>query len=370
MITGPESARMLTRPTAIFLEGRLPVLEARLVQTLGLHDGQIVRPTVEVRATEVKLVLQGRLIDAPAGLRLVPGETQPLRVQMLPNGQAVLHPVAAPADTVQIAAASAPLATLQRVERLAYRPPVMEALLHLLRPGVLQGMLQTAPQPEAGEWVQRLLKLRPNLAQLTPAALRDAVLRSGWLTEAMLSHGRGADAADGDSKLLLRQLLRSWTDAPAALRSQISEAIDDIEAGQLRGARSGVLAEAAVGRELVFALAVPFADADPVSIRMYREGRSEGEGKPVLTVHLHSRSSELGELWLQTRIADTQVDLVMWAVREDVVRRAEQDSGGLARALAEAGLLLTGLQVIHGPRTPDAADDAPPAPGRLVDLQV
>jgi hypothetical protein len=384
MISGAETAHLSTRPPAIFLEGRLPVLEAKAVQALGLHDGQVVRPTVEARGEQLRLVLKGagleRLLDLPAQPRLGPGESLALKVQLLPNGQAQLRPLGpentgnAAAHAAATAQAQQALAGLSRLDRLAFRPPGMDAFLQLMRPGFLQGLLQASPQPEASEWVQRLLRQRPSMGQLTPEALRQAVMRSGFMTESLLARGLIPDG--GDTKLLLRQLQRSWTQAPANVQALIENAIDDLESAQVKavqagqgGLAPGMAAEAAAGRELAFAFVLPFADADPVSLRILRQRRRPGEEAPPLVVHLHSRSRDLGEIWLQTRLLQSQVDMTMWAVREDVARRADQGRGELAVALDDMGLQMTRLVVIHGARTPEAPPDAPPQAGSLVDFK-
>jgi len=372
MISGAETAHLSVRPPAIFLEGRLPMLEARAVQALGLHDGQVVRPTVEARGEQLRLVLKGagaeRLLELPAQPRLGPGETLALRVQLLPNGQVQLRPLGPEPAAAGLAAQ---WQGTSRLERLAFRPPGMEALLQLMRPGFLAGLLQASPQPEASEWIQRLLRQRPSMAQLTPEGLRQAFASSGMMTEALLARGAGVHPAD--TKLLLRQLLRSWSQAPTNVQALIEDAIDDLEAGQLKAVQTSqggvalAAAETGTGRELAFSLLLPFSDADPVSLRILRERRRPGEEAPPLVVHLHSRSRDLGEIWLQTRLLQSQVDMVMWAVREDVARRALQGRTELALALDEMGLQMTRLQVIHGARTPETPP-VPPHSGSLVDL--
>ena len=89
-----------------------------------------------------------------------------------------------------------------------------------------------------------------------------------------------------------------------------------------------------------------------------------------LYVHMHTRSRDHGELWLQTCIRErTQVEMVMWAVREDVAERARAQSSNLAEELASAGLRMAQFQVIHGPRPSELPQwQAPQAQGRWVDV--
>lgn len=375
MITGAETAALVGRPAPIYLEGRLPILEAPLVRALGLHDGQVVRPTVEVRGDQLRLLLQGpggsQLLELPPALRGAAGQALQWRIQLLPSGQAVLRPLPAAGAEAGAAAAAAVPQLPERLAQLAFRPPGMDAWLQLLRPDVLAGLWQAHSQAEADPWMQRLLRQRPGMAQLTPEAVRQALQRTGMGSEALLARGM-ADPAD--LKATLRQLLRTWTQAPAAALNLLGQALDDIEASQLRAAQSAApagpgSAEAAAGRELVLAFVLPFADADPVAVELRRPRRQSGQEAPPFFVQLHTRSRELGEVWLHTRILESQVDLTMWAVRQDVAERARAGAAQLSSALDDAGLQMTGLRVIHGARP---GEDGPPPPsvaGRLVDLK-
>ena len=95
-----------------------------------------------------------------------------------------------------------------------------------------------------------------------------------------------------------------------------------------------------------------------------------GQGPPPWVIHLHTRSQSIGEVWLQTRITDlTEVDLVMWALREDVVRQAQTRTPLLAEELDGAGLRMTRLLVVHGPGPTEPMEWSPPETGSLVDVQ-
>ena len=74
VIPGADSVQFTGRVPVIHLEGRLPVLDTPMVQSLGLRDGQVVRPTVEVRDGQVTLMLHGQAIPVPPQLRLAAGE--------------------------------------------------------------------------------------------------------------------------------------------------------------------------------------------------------------------------------------------------------------------------------------------------------
>jgi hypothetical protein len=363
MLPSSDAVALSAKPPVILLEGRLPVLEAPAVKSLGLHDGQVVRPTVESREGQLVLTLNGKPLplSLPADARLVAGDRLAYRVQVDANGVARLLPIAAGP------AAAATATTLpQRLEQLSLRPAGMEALTHLLRPGVLPALLAASPQPEVGRLVEQLLRLRPSMAQITAQGLRHWITHSGWFMESQLAKGQDVSQ---DAKAMMRQIQASWGQAPDQVLRLLSDAVDDVEAGQIQSGQEMVNA----GRDGWISLALPFADADPVRMRFKgrraRNGQS-GDDKSPLVIDLHTRSRELGDVWLQTRITDqTQVQMTMWAVQDDVVERARDATPALRDAMDEAGLVLLGLQVVHGAR---AFDDGPPAAdgaGRLVDVQ-
>lgn len=369
MITVPETAHLAIRPPVILLEGRLPVLEAPAVESLGLRDGQVVRPTVESREGQLQLVLQGLRMPVPAQLSLVAGEAYGFRVRLDASGRATLYPVAVSRDGEQAAAGLQPAAsTAGRIEQLLLRPPAMQALATLLQPGALQALFQAAPQAAVAGLIQQIVRQWPATGQITSDTLRRMMRQGGWTQEAALARGGGLAPIEPDIKSLLRTLLAEWTQAPASTRGLLRESLDDIEARQLQA-----VTDTQRGPEVALSMVLPFADADPVEIRWsHREGGAAGEGEraPWL-VDVHMRSSALGEVWLRTQVASgSQVRLVMWAQREQVVARAQAASASLAAWLNEAGLQMTGLQVIHGaPPEPVVPAQGADSSGRLVDVR-
>ncbi|MFD0668474.1 hypothetical protein ACT80S_12195 [Ramlibacter sp. MAHUQ-53] len=386
MIASVESALQAARPQPIFLEGKLPVLEAPAAASLGLHDGQVVRPAVEARGDNLFLILQGHAIDVPAHLRLAAGERPAWIVRLDPGGRATLVPVgdggAAAAASSANAAAAAPAAggTAGRLEQLALRPPTLSALATLMQPGVLQAMAQAAPQGEVGAWVAKLVRQWPALSQLTGETLRRMMRQGGWTQEAALARGEAeAEAGLGlDTKTLLRILLAQWTDAPATTRRLLGDALDEVESHQLQ-----LAVDAQAGRDASLTMLLPFADAEPVDVRWAREGAADADAegrRAPWVVHLHTRSSHFGEVWMRTRItsgdggaggAAGAVDLTMWAERAELAARARAGAGSLAAWLNEAGLRMTGLHVFHGAPPAPAPEPGPEGgdPGRLVDVR-
>ncbi len=375
MITGAETAHLTPKTPSIFLEGRLPLVVERTAAELGLRDGQVVQTTVEARLDRLRLNLQdpalvGRFIDLPkelpAGLRLAAGDTALFRVQVQNDGSIWLRPLQAqtPARTAGAAGTATTEPLLPgRTQQLGFRPPDMAALTQLLRPGGLDSLLQNlSPATPGLAALQQWQNLRPSMAQMTPAKLQQLMQRSGWMTEALLLNGQGQGAVDLKSGL--RQLLRWMQTSGAEGMGPIQDAVDDIESRQLTAA------ETLTGREWVFSMMLPFADAEPVALRFVRGRRPPGEEKAPLVIHLHTRNRDLGEIWLQTRISSqTEVEMVMWALREDVVQRARDMSTDLEDELDSAGLHMTRLQVIHGPGPAEPMPWSPPETGSLLDVQ-
>ncbi len=371
MITGAETAHLTPKIPTIYLDGKLPLVVEKTAEQLGLRDGQVIQAMVESKLEKMRLNLQGqqegKFIDLPkelpAGLRLAAGDTALFRVQVLANGSILLRPLqAAPAPPAMPGNVSPPPESLPgRTEQLGFRPPDMHALAQLLRPGVLDTLLQnlSTSAPAMGA-LQQWLRLRPSMAQLTPEKLQQAMQRSGFMTETLLSQGQGAGLVD--LKSILRQLLRSGSSTES--QSLMKDSLDDIESRQL------MAQESLTGREWVFSMMLPFADAEPVAMRFSRSKRQPGQAKPPLVIHLHTRNRDLGEVWLQTRITDqTDVDMVMWALREDVVLKAQSMASHLSQELDSAGLQMTRLQIIHGAGPKEPAAYASPHTGSLLDIR-
>ena len=380
MITSAETTPLMPRAPVILLEGRLPMFEAPAVAALGLRDGQVVRPAVEVRDGQLLLLLQGLAIALPPQLmRLASGERLPWQVRLDANGRATLVPLEEDAPSAPLPqagareAAPAPEAqsTAGRLQQLALRPPAMTGLTALMQPGALAALFQSAPQAEIGAQIEQLLRQWPQTSQLTPELLRRMLRQGGWTQESALARGLRPSGGQGpDAKSLLRGLLSDWTESPASTRALLQDALDDIESRQLQS-----VLDPAAGRDLVFAMVLPFADAPPVHVRWSQarqQGQENGKESRPWVVDMHTRSTVFGEVWLRTRISEgSRVELVMWAERAELAAQARASGASLAAWLNEAGLRMAGLQVIHGAPPPGIEPEAAPTgeTGRLVDLR-
>lgn len=365
MISGVEPAHLAPRTGAIFLEGRLPMVAAPMARELGLHDHQVVAAKAQAQAQGSGWSLElpgGQRLELPRdfapALRVASGDTLLFRVQLQADGSILLRPLAQPSAT----AAADPLWP-ERSQQLLHRPPNPVALQQLLQPASLDQLLQQARSvvPELAAGLQAWMRLRPSMAQLTPARLQQLLMQGGWMTEALLAQGRGAELVDLKSSL--RSLLRGLGGGATETRALLQDALDDIESRQLQASHTDA------GKEWAISMVLPFVDAHPVQVRMsWRPAQDDSPSR--FTLQLHTTSPELGDLWLQSQVSDlADVDLVMWADREDVARRAQARSASLADELDSAGLRMIRLQVIHG-RRPDSTETpwGPPDSGSVVDV--
>ena len=381
MITGAEALVAPNRINPIYLDGKLLTFQASIAESLGLKDGQIVQALVRLHGDQPKLLLQGRMIDAPASALAAPGESMWLRVQNKAEGQWSFQPVPAPAGTQASSTAltlTAPTITMasslgpvvSRIANLLYRPTGAVELSQLYKPGTLDALLGTIARPDLlTQW--RGLQL--SMSQLTPSSLQQAMM-GAMGSEVWLA--RGMPMAAQDPKQMLRKLidaistnnlnatqLNDGDDADSiGIISRLQRAVDDIEASQVQAV------QAQAQQEILFNMTLPFADANPVELTIRRGPKQEGES-PLLIINVHSKSEELGPVWLKTQLANSeQVELTMWSEDPSVVSQARSRSSLLGQELSSAGLTMKSFQVIQGARPTETSVWAPSGRGLVVDV--
>ena len=381
MITGAEALVAPNRINPIYLDGKLLTFQASIAESLGLKDGQIVQALVRLHGDQPKLLLQGRMIDAPASALAAPGESMWLRVQNKAEGQWSFQPVPAPAGTQasstaltltaptnMMAPSLAPV--VSRIANLLYRPTGAVELSQLYKPGTLDALLGTIARPDLlTQW--RGLQL--SMSQLTPSSLQQAMM-GAMGSEVWLA--RGMPMAAQDPKQMLRKLidaistnnlnatqLNDGDDADSiGIISRLQRAVDDLEASQVKAV------QAQAQQEILFNMTLPFADANPVELTIRRGPKQEGES-PLLIINVHSKSEELGPVWLKTQLANSeQVELTMWSEDPSVVSQARSRSSLLGQELSSAGLTMKSFQVIQGARPTETSVWAPSGRGLVVDV--
>jgi hypothetical protein len=346
-----------------------------------LKDDQIVQAMVRLHGDQPKLLLQGRMIDAPASSLAAPGESMWLRVQNKAEGQWRFQPVPPPAGTqatstaltlnvptLMMAPNLAPV--VSRIANLLYRPTGAVELSQLYKPGTLDALLGTIGRPDLlTQW--RGLQL--SMSQLTPSALKQAMM-GAMGSEVWLS--RGMPTAIQDPKQMLRRLIDAIntnnlsttqssdgddTDS-IGIVSRLQRAVDDLEASQVKAV------QAQAQQEILFNMTLPFVDANPVELTIRRGPKQEGES-PLLIINVHSKSEELGPVWLKTQLANSeQVELTMWSEDPNVVSQARSRSSLLGQELGNAGLTMKSFQVVQGARPNETSVWAPSGRGLVVDV--
>ena len=381
MISGAEALIAPNRINPIYLDGKLLTFQPSIAESLGLKDGQIVQALVRLHGDQPKLLLQGRMIDAPASALAAPGESMWLRVQNKAEGQWSFQPVPAPAGTQasstaltltaptnMMAPSLAPV--VSRIANLLYRPTGAVELSQLYKPGTLDALLGTIARPDLlTQW--RGLQL--SMSQLTPSSLQQAMM-GAMGSEVWLA--RGMPMAAQDPKQMLRKLidaistnnlnatqLNDGDDADSiGIISRLQRAVDDLEASQVQAV------QAQAQQEILFNMTLPFADANPVELTIRRGPKQEGES-PLLIINVHSKSEELGPVWLKTQLANSeQVELTMWSEDPSVVSQARSRSSLLGQELSSAGLTMKSFQVIQGARPTETSVWAPSGRGLVVDV--
>jgi len=382
---GTESVLGAMRATPVQLDMRTHWLETSMAEQLGLQDGQVVQALVEKKDGRVRLWLKDFSFDLPNGWVLKDGDKPFLRVSVNPGGWGLLiqNPtdLSAAADKTKLAldglggkaltgspagagfvvadAVLSTSATSNRLNTLVFQPPGFAAFRHLLQMMDLRAPQITQLSAGQSDLLARLSGLGLSMAQLQPLGLRKALAPYFRSVESQLSQRQ---KVEDTPRSLIRQLLDSLGEEDTGasvngLSEDLHKALNELEAAQLQSAID-------LNRgELNLRLMLPFTDADPVELHFQRPPRQPGEENPPLSVDIHSQSRLLGEVWLHTLIkAGHQVELTMWALREDVAQQARSHSTELVLELGAAGLELQQFQIYNSPRP--ASDQSRPAPQR------
>ena len=382
---GAESVLGAMRATPVQLDMRPHWVETSMAEQLGLQDGQVVQALVEKKDGRVRLWLKDFSFDLPNGWVLKDGDKPFLRVSLNPGGWGLLiqNPtdLSAAADKANVAlsglggkgaagavsgagfvaadAVASPTATSNRLNTLVFQPPGFAAFRQLL-----QMIDMRAPQIAQltmgqSDVLARLSGLGLSMGQLQPLGLRKALAPYFRSVESQLSQRQ---KVEDEPRSLIRQLLGSLGEEDTGasvngLSEDLHKALNELEAAQLQSAID-------LNRgELNLRLMLPFTDADPVELHFQRPPRKPGDENPPLSVDIHSQSRLLGEVWLHTLIkAGHQVELTMWAVREEVAQQARTHATELVMELGAAGLELQQFQIYNSPRP--GIDAARPAPQR------
>ena len=382
---GAESVLGAMRATPVQLDMRPHWVETSMAEQLGLQDGQVVQALVERKDGRVRLWLKDFSFDLPNGWVLKDGDKPFLRVSLNPGGWGLLiqNPTDLPAATdkanvalsglggkgaagavsgagfVAADALASPTATSNRLNTLVFQPPGFAAFRQLLKMIDMRAPQIAQLTMGQSDVLARLSGLGLSMGQLQPLGLRKALAPYFRSVESQLSQRQ---KVEDEPRSLIRQLLGSLGEEDTGasvngLSEDLHKALNELEAAQLQSAID-------LNRgELNLRLMLPFSDADPVELHFQRPPRQPGDENPPLSVDIHSQSRLLGEVWLHTLIkAGHQVELTMWALREEVAQQARTHATELVMELGAAGLELQQFQIYNSPRP--GTDAARPAPQR------
>ena len=283
-----------------------------------------------------------------------PGQATGLGASPYTLGQAFalaqgLLPGAAEARAGQAPApAGPPPGASAELARLLQQAPTWATLMQVLKDlmgddlGEAQAEGHEAPVPLPLARLADLLGgALPRMGQLTPAALQQAMARSGLGAEAALLAGSGG--LDQDLKVALRRYQRSLPVGSTAAEGRLGRAVDTLERSQID------TLTAQMQGQVLLSMVIPFGDAGPVALRLYRERAKRDEAPPPFVVDVYSGHSGLGPLWLRTQVAaDRRVSMTMWALRPEVAQQAREQSRALRLNLSQSGLVLSGLEIVTG----------------------
>jgi len=386
---GTESVLSALRATPVQLDMRAHWVETRVAEQLGLKDGQVVQALVERKDGRVRLWLKDFSFELPNGWVLKDGDKPFLRVIANPGGWGFLIQVPADpsvADKTNVAltqlsgkgsaealtamangpneALASNSATSNRLNTLVFQPPGFAAFRQLLQMMDLRAPQLGQLSLEQSELLARLSGLGLSMGQLQPMGLRKALAPYFKTVESQLLQRQ---KVEDEPRSLIRQLLASLGEEDTGasvngLSEELHKALNELESAQVQAVIDHNRGE------LNLRLMLPFTDNDPVELHFQRPPRKPGEEAPPLSVDIHSQSRLLGEVWLHTLIkARHQVELTMWALREEVASQARAHATDLVLELGAAGLELQQFQIYNAPRPGVERVRAGPDRGLVVD---
>jgi len=391
LLQGPDLVLGIPRVPLVQMENKSVWVENRVAQQLGLTDNQIVQATVTLNSGSVRLWLKDFSFEIPNTWGLKPGDMPFVRATQNAQGWNV-QLTGKPAFNVSEAAASktnSPTSTTlvtpqkfseqlslmgvsnskgldqnlgSKIGMLLQQQVDFSQSSLLLRPDQLALM---ANNPALAQWLSVLKKMSLSMAHLSSQSLKKLILSQATSSERQLAN---LEDVDETPKTLLHKLLQSLENSQredtVALKSQIRQVLQELEAAQVQCAQdwtSGALS---------FKVVIPFVDADPVDLHFKRPSRQSGEEETPLSVDIHSKSRVLGEVWLNTTITQgRQVDLIMWAAKPEVAALAKLNSKELGFELADSGLKLSSFQIFNVARPQEVLLERLPKLGTVVDAK-
>ena len=386
MLQGPDLVLGVPRVPLVQMENKPILVESRVAQQLGLLDRQIIQATVSLNAGSVRLWLKNFSFEIPNTWNLKPGDMPFVRATQNAQGWNV-HLTGKPSVNASDASVANPtgLVTAQKLNAqlaLMGLPASLQAQQNLgsklgmllqqqvdfnqsamlMRPDQLALM---ANNPALVQWLSAFKKMSLNMSHVSAQSLKKMVLSQAVSAEHLLAN---AEEVEDSPRSLLHRLLESLesssSDEKGLEKSQIKQALQEMESAQAQCAQDWT--RGALSLKVV----IPFLDADPVDLHFKKPPRQSGESDTPLSVDIHSKSRLLGEVWLNTTITQgQQVDLVMWAVKQEVAELAQLKAKELGFELEDSGLKLQSFQIFNVARPQELLLETLPKQGSVVDAK-
>jgi len=336
----------------------------QVARDFGLRDGQVIQGVVEDTGDTLRLTVNGQALQLPLNeSKLTAGDARTWRVISNSQGTflSAVNPSVNGANTLsgtatltEGATANAPAANMMALLLRSETAPGLGAALS--SPALLRA-LAMANAPELSALLGS--SARPNLSRLSAAEIREGFLNAGLFGEALMA--RGMAVSERDIKIALRRLMKALP-AGAQMLESLGEAVDEIEANQLKAVH------AQAQGEIFWQFTLPFADHNPVRFTFQRAAPTHEQPRPPFVVNVYTESPALGEVWLKSSIdTERKVALTMWARRDQIAQAAGAGEKQLARALEKAGLTMTAFQVYNAARP--RGDAANAAPGAILNIE-
>lgn len=355
------------RPIALTPQGGVtaPLSVGSTSRGLNLKDVQVILALPVTQSQQMDLMLRGRQIGAPISTYAATINPQPPSVQSLPSAPALaLQNIQAAVTSGLAWAPTVGLeGTFSRLGSLLYRRAGLPDLKDLLKPGGLDALL-SQKAPDRPELQAQWQAMRLTMQQPPPEAIREAVM-AAMGSETSIARVRKPSPLDPKQMLHhVLGLLSPSSEEDNEDRQRIKRGIGDLDAAQIAAV------QAQSQGDLNFRMVLPFVDAEPIELAFERK-QGKDEPTPMYSVSLHSQSSDYGEMWLQADLRGSdQIDLTLWAVRESLVKMAEEGTAALSRNLQDAGLAMRSFRAHHGARPEPMPDlHLHAQPGTVVDLQ-
>jgi hypothetical protein len=327
---GPELLNMTVRPTPIFLEGTASLrIDQPGPRELGLVNFQIVKGLVSIDRGQLFINLAGiaQPLLAPDLFRRYAGQSIFFRVQLTPDGAAILRPVPAAAATPTPAAT--PAAT-----QLSGTPASL--LQQLMNPDSLRAM----PASLAAAFAGMGLILSPAMSiEAQIARARELLVRGGVLQLPPISESGAREAA---LPSLLMRLLGFGTDQATKERARgLLTEIDNRQDRLVSALRSDV----------INADILAWLNGAPVELNLQRGPRGNPPGSPTWIINFYTQFAENSDVWLRVEHAPANsVSLDAWLTNPTVFARARDSRAELFAEVADFGLQLERFAVFNQAR--------------------